>query len=209
MNWKIGFHSVDEVLLLLLWLSFPIVIPFVLSQVTTPIYLIRYTIGASPAFYLLVAKGVSTLDTKRVLYPVLVAVMILSGLSLQSYYVTDVKEQWREAAEFVEINSREGDVIFNYQDWGHSPFNYYYKGDLPEIRIPWGANVQKVATLIDDVVGDKDRLWFIKWRGYNSQMWNYLTDKYDVVSEMDFNGASVLLIELPEELSGARQAWQR
>lgn len=191
---------VDEVLMLLLWLSFPIVIPFIISQVTTPIYLIRYTIGALPAFYLLVARGVSTLDTKRVLYPVLIVTVILSGLGLHCYYVYDVKEQWREAAKFVEINSRKGDIIFNYQDWEHTPFDYYYKGDLPEFRIPWAADVQEVATLVDEVIGQKDRLWFIKWRGYRkSPIWDYLTQNYDTVTELDFNGASVLLIDLPAE----------
>lgn len=196
-SWRVGFESIDELVLLILWLAFPILIPFIASQVTTPFYFYRYTIGASPALYLIVAKGINTFKTKRLLYSVLLVIIILSAFGLHSYYVHDVKEQWREAAEFVEINSREGDVILDYEAWGHSPFEYYYKGDLPIFKIPHRASVQEVATLTDQVIGGKDRLWLIVWEGYGSPMWDYLTGKYAAIWELDFNGASVLLVDLP------------
>ncbi len=44
-------------LLIGLWLATPILVPFILSQFIQPIYLTRGTIGASCAFYLMLAKG--------------------------------------------------------------------------------------------------------------------------------------------------------
>jgi uncharacterized membrane protein len=61
MSWNIRLHSVEEGTLLLIWLGVSILIPFVASFLMTPIYFTRYLIGASPAFYLLAACGISAI----------------------------------------------------------------------------------------------------------------------------------------------------
>ena len=49
------------IVLCLLWLCFPIVLSFVFSLVIQPIYLPQYLILVSPAVYLFIAKGLTTI----------------------------------------------------------------------------------------------------------------------------------------------------
>jgi mannosyltransferase len=119
--------SASELVLLILWLFFPILLPFIASQLLTPIYLSRYTIAALPAFYLLVARGTSIFG-KKMLTSVLIVIVLLSSLGLYNYYTVDIKEQWREAANFVESESKDGDVIVFCQPYVQRPFDYYYRG---------------------------------------------------------------------------------
>ena len=152
---------------MIIWLFVSIIIPFIESKFMTPIYWTRYMIGASPALYILVAKGMSNLNRKWLSYPVLIFIALLSSLGLyQSYYKNDVKEQWREVASLVELNSKGNDVIIFCADYCQVPFDYYYKGDLPEFGIGKGVEeTQELATFVDNAVQGKDRLWLILSHG--------------------------------------------
>jgi hypothetical protein len=200
LTWRVERETFQEILLLALWLSCTIVIPFVMSKVTTPILIFRYTIGASPAFYLLVARGMDTLKWKRLLPAILVAIIIIvSSFGLYSYYKEDVKPEWRETASFIEDNSREDDVIIIYQSYRQTPFDYYYRGDLPEYGIRQQASAQEVTTMIDSVVSGSNRLWFIVRQGSGAeQMLSYLKNNYgsSIVLEQNFSKVSVFLLEL-------------
>ncbi|HYG81533.1 MAG TPA: glycosyltransferase family 39 protein, partial [Pyrinomonadaceae bacterium] len=50
-----------KISLLLLWLSCSVVLPFLVSQFASPIFLPKYTIAALPAFLILAARGLSRL----------------------------------------------------------------------------------------------------------------------------------------------------
>jgi len=154
---------IEENLLLLIWLACPIVIPFVISQFSTPIYTLRYTIGASPAFYLLVARGISVFNRRRVLYVSIVVLLFLLSLpGLVNYYSYYTKDQWRETAGFIEHNSRAKDVIIMWPDnWG-LPFAYYYKGNLQIAGIDKDVHdSEKIKSAIDEAVAGKERLWLV------------------------------------------------
>ena len=200
MGWKISFESVDALLLLLIWLSFSVVIPFIASYITTPFYLIRYTIGVSPAFYLLVAKGAGTIQMKRLLYPLLIAIVIFSSFGLHDYYVRDIKEQWREVANLVESNSREGDAIVFFVSYGKAPFDHYYQGELPKFKISKEADNQEVATFINDSISGQDRLWFILGHPDQKASIESYVEKHggaSVLLEQKFVQVRVVLIDLP------------
>ena len=203
LRWKIGFESTYEWILLAMWLSCPIAISFIISHSITSIYQAKYTIGASPALFLLIAKGVSTINTKKWLYSILLVIIILSSFGLHTYYVRDVKTQWREAAYLVEVNSNKGDVIVFCAEYGGTPFDYYYHGDLPEFGIRKNANTKQVENFVNDVVSGRDRLWLIWYQAGPALLRNYLTDKYAILLEKPFEGGesparrvSVLLFDL-------------
>ena len=202
MSWSIGFESVDEVLLLIVWLLFPVLIPFLVSQVTTPFYFFKYAIGASPAFYLLVARGISIFNAKKWLSLILPLIITLSGLGLHSYYVNDVKEQWREVTKLVETESREGDVIVICANFCQKPFDYYYKGDLPRLGIRREADTNVVAKSIDDAVSGKDRLWLILSHGCDkTPLQEYLMKRYGemIILEEKFIEVHVILFEIQQD----------
>lgn len=101
----------DKLLLLGCWLLCPIFIPYLMSKIFGPMYLSRYTISATPAFYILAAL---VIFAGRKLLPAyvslgLIAVLVAPGML--EYYARPVKDEWREAAAFVRERSRPGDVL--------------------------------------------------------------------------------------------------
>ena len=76
--------------LLLLWLSCPIVIPFVWSQISTPIFLYRYTIAAAPAFYLLIGRGILGIPNGGIRFIILLIIALISIASLTAYYASSI-----------------------------------------------------------------------------------------------------------------------
>jgi hypothetical protein len=201
LSWNVRLESIEEELLLFLWLSLSIVIPFIESKIMTPIYLTKYMIGASPALYLLVAKGTDNLTNKRILYPVLAFVVLLSSFGLYSYYTSDVKSQWREVANFIEINSKvDTDVAVFYQSYIQSPFAYYYKGELQQFGVAKNVeDTQELAALVDNAVQEKDRLWLIlAYVDQKAPIRLYLEDRYGieaVLLEQKFKGILVILFD--------------
>lgn len=97
------------------------------SFLTYPIFDTRYSFSASLALYLLAAKGVEVASgafsrtfprgTPRTLRSGtvwLVAVIVLAALSsgeFWTYFNTVNKEQWREAAQYMDAHVRPGDLV--------------------------------------------------------------------------------------------------
>ena len=201
-RWAIRLQFLDEELLLIVWLSFPIVIPFVESQLMTPLYLTRYMIGASPAFYLLVARGMANITMKRLYYGIAAFILLLSTLGLHHYYSNDVKEQWREVAAFIEADSEvDTDVAVFCAAYIQEPFDYYYAGELERLGIDKRlTDVSQISAIVDEAVRDRERLWLIMAHGgQDSPPHRYILERYgraSVVLEEAFNNISVVLFDL-------------
>jgi mannosyltransferase len=202
LDWDIKPAPIEPGVLLLIWLFFSIVVPFIASQFMTPLYLTRYMIGASPAFYLMVARGVGHLDRKRLFYPVLAIIVVLSSVGLYYFYKDNVKPQWREAAALVEQNSLSNDTIIFCTGFCRTPFNYYYQGELTESGIgKYEEDRRVIAGLVDEAVYGKDRLWLVMCRGgQGAPAAFYLVHRYgkeSILMEEEFDGVLVLLFDLP------------
>jgi len=80
--------------LLTLWLFGPTLLPLLFSIVCSPIYIIRHTIIALPAYCLLIARGISSI--KRPLTRILITatILLMSFSMLLVYYTHDVKVPW-------------------------------------------------------------------------------------------------------------------
>jgi len=118
--------------LLLAWLLVPIVAPFVVSHLYRPMLLDKYTIAASPAFYLLVARGVEGLRSvtySRVLVHarilIAIGVIVFSLDAAHDYYAATTKEPWRQVADYVDGHAKPGDLILFYNHSGKVMFGYY------------------------------------------------------------------------------------
>ena len=97
-----GLTHIQTVYLLIIWLSVPLVLPFLISVFITPIYQARYKIGCAAAFYILVAKGIDSLGNKRVIVIIVGIILLLSLSSSRDYYAAVNKHQWREAVTYLE-----------------------------------------------------------------------------------------------------------
>lgn len=120
-----GWH----VLLLLLLVFTPILLPYLISQFTTPIYIIRSTIAAQFAFYLLVAKGIAGLRWPVFSLPalILVVAVLLRPLVTEGYVHRNAAD-FRRVVDYLMENATEEDKIIlcspGHLNW---PFNYYAK----------------------------------------------------------------------------------
>jgi len=163
-QWRLRLTNADKVYFLLIWLMIPIVLPFIISRFSQPIYQDKYTIVASSALFLLVARGISNVRTKHVRSAIIAIVIIISLMQIKAYYSKISKEQWREVAEYVDANARKGDVaLFNAPNCVE-PFDYYSRSGLivkegfPEDgRQVDGKNINELS----ETIGRHDRIWVI------------------------------------------------
>jgi len=202
-TWNIRLEAVNEIILLLLWLVVPIVALYIASKVITPMYVIKYLIATSPALYLLVAKGLSNLRVKQVLYPALLVTVLLAAPNLVNYYTQYQKPQWREVAKLVELNSQENDVLVFYMGFAHYPFDYYYQGELEKFGIDEKVeDAQEIAVAVDEAISGKERLWLILSNvPWPTPIETYLIDRYgedSVLMKPQFVGVWVILFDLTE-----------
>jgi len=200
-TWIVRLELIEKELLLIIWLSISILMPFIVSKFMTPIYYTRYMIGASPALYLLVAKGIGNLNRKWLFYPVLIFITLLSSLGLYQYYGTYVKEQWRDVASFVGSNGKvETDVIVFYKNYMQIPFDYYYQGNIPEFGIRQNMKEsEEIATFVNDAIQEKERLWLVlSHAGQTVPIRDYLMDRYgsQLVIQKEFVNVSIFLFTL-------------
>jgi len=158
-------EQVNPLLLVVLWLIIPVFVPFILAQFLGPIYIDRYTIPAAPALYLLIALAITTL---RYVIPQLATIGLLVVLitpGLYEYYASNVKEEWRDAAAYIEQQSVPGEaIVFAPHDRGalQRAFSWYYQGALPQCGIDATlADDAAIAEALRGCLGGAERFWLV------------------------------------------------
>lgn len=108
------------------WLLCPIFLPFFKSMFSPPpVYYIKYTIAALPAFVLLVAKGINAFRGRIALPLLLIIFLALSMPALWEEWNTLNKERWRETTILLDSLADRGDAILVHQ-WYHEWTLRYY-----------------------------------------------------------------------------------
>ncbi len=198
--------------LLLIWFLFTLVASLVISFAVRPIFWDRYLSGIAPALCLLVARGVDNAGLvmsaylKRVKVPMaaMVVVGVISLLALPSlhrYYTVPNTEQWRQAVQLIESNTKPGDAIVIYPDGYKLPFDYYYKGD-PSIIVQSDVVVQNGSS-----VASMHRIWLVLMQyasTYNAPIKGDLFTRYgndSLVLEKHFAFINVYLFDTQSESS--------
>ncbi len=113
--------------LLLLWLAVPLLVPYILSFAGQPVFITRVTILSSIALYILAARGVSVIPSIRLKFLLIGAFTFFMILSLQEYYLSPDKDQWREAAAIVAGDARPDDTIVVASARCKQSFDYYFR----------------------------------------------------------------------------------
>ena len=124
---------------LLLYLLFPIYVVFLLSlRLGFP----RYFIVILPAFLIVVARAllkVIKISLKRSMIlavGVFSLILLVNSLPIYVLYSEVDKEQWREAANFIQNESVDDEIILISAPYQEMTFNYYYKGKLRVVGLP-------------------------------------------------------------------------
>jgi len=126
---KLSLSNSNRVYLLLLWLFIPIVLPYLVSLISTPILLYRYTIGCSLAFYLLAARGIDYIAIRKIILLIAALILVLSYFRIETYHKSVNKYQWRETIGFIEDNASVGDYVAVYPIFEIESAHYYKKRD--------------------------------------------------------------------------------
>jgi 4-amino-4-deoxy-L-arabinose transferase-like glycosyltransferase len=201
-----------NLLLVSCWLLCPIILPFILSWVVAPIYHYRYMIGAAPAFYLLIALGMLNIRKMVPLIVSLGALLVLVVPGLYYYYVSDVKDQWREVVSYVGENSRPNDVIVFPNDEGRGnndgiqreSFYWYYQGNLQSCSVNIRPlDPEMILKPLMQCLSKYERFWLISLTfdpAVNERIKTFFLNpnqtSMHLLKEQQFVGISVYLFEL-------------
>jgi uncharacterized membrane protein len=151
--------------LLLLWLLCPILLPYIVSQFSSPIFLPKYTIAALPAFVILVARGILNLRFHQLRLIVCLLIIGLSLFVLKNYYGSLKKDLWREAVAHFKTLARPHDLVLFHDQSGEVPFEYYYKGnDLVEKPFPdynSKLEAENLSAQLKASTAGHERIWLV------------------------------------------------
>jgi len=161
-------EKLNNIVLLSVWLLTPIVVPFIVSLFSQPIYFTRYTISASLAFYLLAAKGIDAMHSRAFKALIIFLIIIASLVNIYGYFNTTHKEQWRDVAGYLAQNTRSDDLILLLG--GKQVFDYYFKNvDVKTKQFPFKflkkvneekMNGEKIEE-VNSTVRNFNRVWIL------------------------------------------------
>jgi mannosyltransferase len=159
------FSNGQKICFLGLWLMTPILLPFAISQVSTPIFAHRYTIAASFGFYILAAKGVLNLRKNYLIYPILLILVTVYFWRIYRYYTEPTREQWREAVQRVEENARRGDRVLVHPNYcKYYIYQYYAQREdlvLKTFSTKSPQMDEKQHQELETLIRESDRIWFV------------------------------------------------
>lgn len=117
----------EKYILLILWLLFPVLIPYIISIIRTPIFYPKYCISAYLALIILFSHSLSKIEIAAIRKPLLLVLMILFSINIR-YMNSDITEEWREATSYIakNMNAETDEVIIYPDDCKTFLFDYYF-----------------------------------------------------------------------------------
>jgi hypothetical protein len=185
----LSFSKVKEVYFLLIWLLFPVILPFIISQFLSPIFLVKYTIEASSAFILLAAYGFAKIKISGIKYSLLIVIGILSFLTIRNDWTVSTKERWKEAIGYLDSTARSSDLIVFNAGVCNYLYDYYSKRkDIKLLSFEPSAdqlNRDSLKVLLYPYISKYNRIWLVvshtrDYRGEISKTMKELSDSVSV-----------------------------
>lgn len=202
----LAFRTVDrERRLLLAWMLVPVLALVAVSYLLTPLFWDRYTIAASPAWFLAVAVGIRSLNRRHLRYALAGVLVVAMVPAVVQYHTTPQKEQWDDAAGFVQAHAQSGDAILVVDQAGRQAFEHYWSRSDVDIedavagRTNDGPPITSNATLRQKVRGH-DRVWLVLTHIWfvpheRSRIIDALNDSRTVTRQQGYFGIEVVLLE--------------
>jgi hypothetical protein len=193
-SWEVRIQDAAPVYFLVVWLITINLIPFIISRFSAPIYVERYTIAASVALYLLVARGISNINHKYTKLAVIGVIVVLSVTNLNVYYSSISKPQAREATSLIDANAKSGDIVLVYPEW--QPYTFDYYNNRTDVAV---KPIHSLKELQSDVTGH-DRVWIFygRWvagKAMENSILDILNESYARTDTKSYVGYDVYLYE--------------
>jgi cellulose synthase/poly-beta-1,6-N-acetylglucosamine synthase-like glycosyltransferase len=153
--------DIDSTGQMLLLITVPIVLPFVLSYLLFPVFFYRYAVPASVGLYVLVGKGIANLDRRWLTVAVVAMVVVASGGMLADHYTNGSEEKWEEGIACLDAETESGDIVLAQPAWMSERFEYFDEtSDLQTHYVPKQTAMtdQDVEEIKTQTAG-QDRVW--------------------------------------------------
>ena len=101
------------------------VLPFVLSFIVTPMFVLRYLAPATVGAIILIAGGVSTIRWDSVRIAVMFGLIVSSAGLIGVYHQTSTSEDWRATSDYIQSDDSTTPLIILQPAWISKPLTFY------------------------------------------------------------------------------------
>jgi len=203
-----GFRRTDaRTAFLWIWLLVPMAATAVMSYTIANVWKPNYLIAASPAFFLLVSRGIWTMRSRFLMATVIAVIAMLTLGRLAVYYSKPVRPEWRAAINYIEAREQPGDVIGIYCAGNEHVFSYYYRGSarwsplgseaVTKDRFT-GWSQKRVGQMFSEFPLSGKRFWLVltsHWYAGGFNIANYVKEHYRVLDHGDWFMMEVYLFD--------------
>lgn len=195
-------------ILLWLYLTISVIVPWIISYSVFPLFKARYLIMGAMAFYILAGYGLSKFSNFPLQILVLGIIVLVSSIALtEEVYQQEPNEPWDDVIEHVESDyNGESNVIYH-GHWARFAFEKYGEKDIETQSIPKkhmydpGDNYRFISTErtridrkdIDEIkplIQNSKRTWLIlsHEKGMTEELIIKLDESYENMEFYDYNG---------------------
>ncbi len=175
----------------ILWLFVPITLVFLLSFLFPAFIYFRF-IFVLPAFYILVAYGISLFKEKRVKLTLILSILAISIFNLSLYFsnIKFQREDWREATKFIESNVKENELVVFANPEPFAPYQWYAK-DLSNTLGATNniaADYEKTYKNLEPYLRNKTGVYYFE---YLQDIMDPQRVTYDILLSEDFSNKEI------------------
>jgi mannosyltransferase len=188
----------DSARLLVAWLAVPVIGTLAVSALIPAMaYNVRYVAMSFPAYILALAAGIASFRRPLLQGALLIAVLLVNGLSLANYYFDPrySREDARAAARYLETAADSDDALVVVGST--VAFKHYYKGGLPVVTLGQTVvkNREALAARFQELGKAHDHLWLVAIRPWLSDPKGVaramLDDRYTPIGRQELPGVEI------------------
>jgi len=176
-------------------------IAFVASILVSPIFVSRYLIFLLPSLYLILANLFSLYPPgMRAIVQTSAICLVLLSLGAEIWSsATPVKENYREAATYLNAHVTPQDSVIVSAPFTIYPIQYYYKGSVPLATIPqWNQyaygpipafNAAELAQQVNSITAGSQNVYVVLSydQGYEKALKDYFESHYQLLDSENFS----------------------
>ncbi|HUZ92421.1 MAG TPA: glycosyltransferase family 39 protein [Candidatus Paceibacterota bacterium] len=188
--------------------AIPILGAYAVSVIWSPVFLARYLTVAVPSLYLFVSWMLSAYPraVSRAAKTALVAAMVAGVLVQGVSAATPVKEDYRDASEYLTANAEASDIVIISAPFTIYPVDYYYRGAAAIATLPaWDRYVigpipafssSTLPAQTTSLTANHDRAWilFSYDQGYQKNIKDYFDRHFQLLDTKNFSPGMTLYL---------------
>ena len=175
-------------LIVLIWIVWSYLFPYIRSILVTPMLADRYTIITLPAWIILLALGWEKMRNLKLKYGfpiILVLSSIINLIFFRQYYSIIKKDQWRDASQIVISKNYSHYPVYSTYPWH---FSFYFRNSIDKVKDLYSA----------DYASDK-QFWLLQAHVPEEEMESdikQLNKSFEIIERHSFYGANAVLFKV-------------